>query len=208
MANVNVTLGGTPILKAINWRVKRGEQWALLGHNGAGKTTLLSLVTADNPQGYTNNLKLFDKKRGSGESIWDIKKRIGYLSPELHLYFLRGEGIYNSVPGLSETPHDANCGLSCIEVILSGLKDEIGFVSNSSESEVNVAKSWLNFIGFEGFEKRDFAHTSLGEQRALLLARALIKCPDLIILDEPCSRVWTGIRPNTLHICSTLFAES
>lgn len=186
MNNINVSLSGNTILKDITWQIKKGEQWALIGHNGAGKTTLLSLITADNPQGYTNDLKLFDIQRGSGESVWDIKKRIGYLSPELHLYFLRGEGIYNSIPGLSDTPHDSYCSLTCLDVILSGLKDELGFVSNCTDSEINAGKSWLKFIGYEMFEKRPFTHTSLGEQRALLLARALVKCPDLIILDEPC----------------------
>lgn len=186
MYNVNVTLSGNKILKDINWQVKRGEQWALLGHNGAGKTTLLSLITADNPQGYTNDLKLFDKQRGSGESVWDIKKRIGYLSPELHLYFLRGEGIYNSIPGLSDTQHDSYCGITCLEVILSGIKDEIGFISHCSDLERKTAQAWLHFMGFEHLENRSFTHTSLGEQRALLLARALVKSPDLIILDEPC----------------------
>ena len=105
MNKVQVTIGGKQILKDIDWQVKPGEQWALLGHNGAGKTTLLSLVTADNPQGYTNDLVLFDRKRGSGESIWDIKNRIGFVSPELHLYFLRGEGIFNTIPGLQSKPH-------------------------------------------------------------------------------------------------------
>src|SRR5690606_14747684 len=91
MKHVNVHMKANPILVDINWEVKQGECWALLGHNGAGKSTLLSMVTADNPQGYTNDLVLFDRKRGSGESIWDIKDRIGYLSPELHLYFMRGK---------------------------------------------------------------------------------------------------------------------
>src|SRR5690606_37615369 len=92
MKHVHVQMKGSPILIDINWEVKQGECWALLGHNGAGKSTLLSMVTADNPQGYTNDLILFDRQRGSGESIWDIKNRIGYLSPELHLYFMRGKG--------------------------------------------------------------------------------------------------------------------
>src|SRR5690606_24238363 len=97
MKEVAVSMKGQAILSGINWEVKQGDCWVLLGHNGAGKSTLLSLVTADNPQGYNNDLILFDRQRGSGESIWDIKSKIGYLSPELHLYFLRGKGVLNSV---------------------------------------------------------------------------------------------------------------
>ena len=201
MKDVNVTLNGSPILKAINWEVKRGDQWALVGHNGAGKTTLLSLITADNPQGYTNDLKLFDKQRGSGESVWDIKKRIGYLSPELHLYFLRGEGIYNSIPGLAAKPHSNYCSLTCLDVILSGINDEIGFVSNCSDLQIKTAKAWLGFIGLQHLEKRSFTSTSMGEQRSLLLARALVKSPDLIILDEPCQGM---DRYQTMHFTHLL----
>lgn len=186
MKNVTVTINNKAILKAIDWEVKRGEQWALLGHNGAGKTTILSLITADNPQGYTNDLQLFDKKRGSGESIWDIKKRIGYLSPELHLYFMRGDGIFNTIPGLATQSKKGDSSLSCIDVILSGYRDEIGFVTSASDLEISAAKSWLSFLQLSHLAKRQFNHTSLGEQRSLLLARALVKSPDLIILDEPC----------------------
>src|SRR5690606_26835789 len=127
MKRVNVQMKGSPILIDINWEVKQGECWALLGHNGAGKSTLLSMVTADNPQGYTNDLILFDRQRGSGESIWDIKNRIGYLSPELHLYFMRGKGVLSSVPGISSDAKPYST-LSCTDVIISGYLDEIGTV--------------------------------------------------------------------------------
>jgi molybdate transport system ATP-binding protein len=166
--------------------VKAGEQWALLGHNGAGKTTLLSLVTADNPQGYTNDLVLFDRRRGSGESIWDIKNRIGFVSPELHLYFLRGEGIFNTIPGLQSKPHSHYDALTCMDVIISGFRNEIGFASQPTDLQRDLAERWFPALGLSHLTDRLFIQASLGEQRALLLARALVKSPSLLILDEPC----------------------
>ncbi|RKD92511.1 ATP-binding cassette domain-containing protein [Mangrovibacterium diazotrophicum] len=186
MKKVQVTIGGKQILKDIDWQVKPGEQWALLGHNGAGKSTLLSLVTADNPQGYVNDLVLFDRKRGSGESIWDIKNRIGFVSPELHQYFLRGEGIFNTIPGLQSKSHGHYDALSCMDVIVSGFKNEIGFASQPTDLERDLAERWFPVLGLSHLQDRLFVQASLGEQRALLLARALVKSPSLLILDEPC----------------------
>ena len=186
MKNVNVTFGDKQVLQDINWRIKRGEQWALLGPNGAGKTTLLSLISADNPQGYNNHLVLFDRKRGSGESIWDIKKRIGFVSPELHLYFLRGAGIFNTIPGLSNSRQQVYSTLTCLEIIQSGFHDEIGFNSAITDWQVKLANTWLSILGLNHLRKRLFTQASLGEQRSLLLARALVKSPELLILDEPC----------------------
>ena len=201
MKNVNVSFGGKKVLNGINWEVKTGGQWVLKGPNGAGKTTLLSLITADNPQGYTNDLVLFDRKRGSGESIWDIKKKIGFVSPELHLYFLRQKSIYHPAAGI---PTSYN-SMTCLDVVLSGLNDEIGFNTSYSERSLRLAKLWLRLLKLEHLEKSPFLYTSLGEQRIFLLARALIKLPDLLILDEPCQ----GLDPSQTrrflklldHIC-------
>lgn len=192
MRNVHVELNGKAILQEINWQIKPGERWVLQGHNGAGKTTLLSLITADNPQGYTNDLILFDKKRGSGESIWEIKRRIGFVSPELHLYFLRGSGIFNTVPGLNETPHEVYDSLTCLDVITSGFRDEIGFSSPPDDHQRHAALTWLSILQLDHLHDRLFIHASLGEQRELLLARALVKSPSLLILDEPCQGLDAG----------------
>lgn len=185
MTKVNVQMKGSPILTDINWKVKQGECWALLGHNGAGKSTLLSMVTADNPQGYTNDLILFDKQRGSGESIWDIKNRIGFLSPELHLYFMRGKGVLSSVPGISSDAKPYST-LSCTDVIISGYRDEIGTVSPVTPHQKSIALSWLEMVHLMKLENTLFVDASLGEQRVILLLRALVKAPALLILDEPC----------------------
>ncbi|MFI2744414.1 ATP-binding cassette domain-containing protein [Zhouia sp. PK063] len=207
MTDVNVSLAGKHILKDINWHVKNGDCWALIGHNGAGKTTLLSLITADNPQGYNNDLILFDKQRGSGESVWDIKQKIGFVSPELHLYFLRGKGVLNTIPGISSTAESYST-LSCLDIIVSGFNDEIGFVTNPNKVQLDLAKKWLEILGLEKLENSLFAHASLGEQRALLLARALVKSPTLLILDEPCQgmdELQISHFKNLLnHVCTVL----
>lgn len=186
MNDVTVVHGEREILKNISWTVRKGERWALMGPNGAGKTTLLSLVTADNPQGYVNDLTLFDRKRGSGESIWDIKKRIGYISPELHLYFLRGKGIFNTIPGLEKSLPSGGNSLRCDEVIISGLNEQIGFSSVHSDFQKKAVNVWFSVLQLEHLTDSKFAWASLSEQRLLLLARALVKMPSLLILDEPC----------------------
>lgn len=185
MKDVNVNLGGKHILKNINWHVANNERWALSGPNGAGKTTLLSLITADNPQGYNNDLTLFDTKRGSGESIWEIKEKIGFVSPELHLYFLRGKGAVSMVPGIAMDEEHHYSTLTCLDVLISGFNDEIGTVSTPSEYQLHLALHWLKVLKLERLQKSLFIHASLGEQRVLLLGRALVKFPSLLILDEP-----------------------
>lgn len=182
MKDVKVSLGGETILSGINWEVKTGEKWLLRGHNGAGKTTLLSLISADNPQGYSNDLVLFDRQRGSGESIWEIKAKIGFVSPELHLYFMRRRGLYKAAASTAASYN----ALRCIDVVLSGYKDEIGFSTSRSKLQVQHATQWLQLLNMEHHAHSPFSHVSLGEQRIILLARALIKTPALLILDEPC----------------------
>lgn len=166
MVDTTVRYGETTILNKINWEVKKGERWSVSGPNGAGKSTLLSLITADNPQAYANQIWLFDRKRGSGESIWDIKQKIGFVSPELHLYF----------------DHSA----TCYEVIASGLFDTIGlFRPLNPEQEENVLL-WMKWLSVTNLRSRRLMQLSTGQQRMTLLARALIKNPSLLILDEPC----------------------
>jgi molybdate transport system ATP-binding protein len=166
MVNVTIQYGEKLILNNINWEVKKGECWSISGPNGAGKSTLLSLVTADNPQAYANELYLFDKRRGSGESIWDIKRRIGFVSPELHLYFDRGT--------------------SCFDVIASGLFDTIGLFKILSTQQKEQVKWWIELLQLQAVQQRPLFQLSLGQQRMVLLARALVKNPPLLILDEPC----------------------
>lgn len=162
---VCVKYGKRTILKNLDWVVERGEKWALLGPNGAGKSTLLSLICGDNPQAYANDITLFDRKRGSGESIWDIKKRIGFISPEMHLYYLKN--------------------VRCIDVVGSGFFDTIGLYRKCDKDQEGIALEWMKVFGVDHIKDVSFLNISSGEQRLVLLARVLVKNPDLLILDEP-----------------------
>lgn len=165
MEDVQVRYGDKILLDRVNWEVKRGEGWALLGKNGSGKSTLLSLICGDNPQAYANKLTLFGRKRGTGESIWDIKKRIGYLSPDMHTYYLQ------DVP--------------CIDVVASGFFDSVGLYRKCSEIQKERALRWLEVLEISHLALKSFVRISYGEQRLVLLARAFVKDPELLILDEP-----------------------
>ena len=165
MHHVTIRYGSRTILKDLDWTVNNGDRWALSGQNGSGKSTLLSLVCADNPQSYACDITLFDRPRGSGETIWDIKRHIGYVSPEMH------RSYRHNIPA--------------IEIIASGLKDTVGLYTRPSESERVQCRKWLNAFGISHLEERKFLEISSGEQRLVLLARAFVKEPDLLILDEP-----------------------
>lgn len=165
MQQVSIRYGERTILKALDWTVRNGERWALSGQNGSGKSTLLSLVCADNPQSYACDITLFDRPRGSGESIWDIKKHIGYVSPEMHRSY----------------QHD----LPAIRIVASGLKDSVGLYVKPNEDEFAICRFWMDIFGLEDKYNRTFMKLSSGEQRLVLLARAFVKDPQLLILDEP-----------------------
>ena len=166
MEDVTVRYGEKLILDRISWRVLPGECWLLTGPNGAGKSTLLSLVNGDNPQAYANKIHLFGQRRGSGESIWDIKKKTGFLSPELHVYF--------------------NAASSGFETVASGLFDTIGLFRQIGPEDTEWVMQWMEVCGVSQLKDKRLFELSTGEQRMLLLARALVKDPPLLILDEPC----------------------
>ncbi|WP_142501640.1 molybdate ABC transporter ATP-binding protein ModF [Klebsiella sp. 2680] len=161
-----VSYNDRPIINHLNWTVNPGEHWQIVGPNGAGKSTLLSLVTGDHPQGYSNDLTLFGRRRGSGETIWDIKKHIGYVSSSLHLEYRVSTNVRN--------------------VILSGYFDSIGIYQAVSDKQHKLAQKWLDILGID---KRTadapFHSLSWGQQRLALIVRALVKHPTLLILDEP-----------------------
>lgn len=165
MNKVSIKYGERTILKELSWTVLNGERWALEGHNGAGKSTLLSLVCADNPQSYACDITLFDHRRGSGESIWDIKKHIGYVSPEMHRAYKRD--------------------LPAIQIVASGLKDSVGLYVRPKKEEYGICRFWMEVFGIKELENQTFMKLSSGEQRLVLLARAFVKDPELLILDEP-----------------------
>ncbi len=166
LRHVTVRYGDTVILRNVNWTVRAGESWALLGPNGSGKTTLLSLILGDNPQVYTNDVAVFGRQRGSGESVWDIKQHIGWVSPELHLHF--------------------NDAATCFEVVASGFHDTVGLFQPPSARQQTATRGCLARFQLLEFAHRPLFSLSAGLQRMVLLARALVKRPRLLILDEPC----------------------
>ncbi len=165
LRNVSIRYGKRTILEGLNWNIKLGEKWALSGENGAGKSTLLSLLCADNPQAYACDITLFERRRGSGESIWDIKRHIGYVSPEMHRAYL--------LPN------------SALEIVASGLYDTIGVRSKISAEQETTCLFWMKIFGIEDLMHRNFLQLSSGEQRLILVCRAFVKDPTLLILDEP-----------------------
>ncbi|MCS3409598.1 molybdate ABC transporter ATP-binding protein ModF [Serratia sp. AKBS12] len=161
-----VSYNDRPILNHLDWQVNPGEHWQIIGPNGAGKSTLLSLITGDHPQGYSNDLTLFGRRRGSGETIWDIKRHIGYVSSSLHLDYRVSSSVRN--------------------VITSGFFDSIGIYQAVSDRQRQLTDQWLQLLGLEGARgEAPFHSLSWGQQRLALIARALVKHPALLILDEP-----------------------
>lgn len=166
MKNIHVKYGEKEVLHEITWEVKAGEKWLLQGPNGSGKSTLLSLINGDHPQAYANNLTLFGKKRGSGESIWEIKEHLGIISPELHWYFDPYAKVWQS--------------------IASGFYDSVGLFRELTHDKQRKVEEILEFFSLTE-EKNQLLNTlPLGKQRLALLARTIIKNPELLILDEPC----------------------
>lgn len=168
LRNIRVVYDGKAVLDDINWRVKKGEKWALTGPNGSGKSTLLSILTADHPQRFANDYDLFDQKRGGkGASIWDIKQKIGHVSPELHLYFPVETTVFKA--------------------IASGFYDATGvYFKKMNEEQRRQVEQLADLLGVAHVMDRPLQKLSKGEQRLVLLARALVKNPPLLILDEPC----------------------
>jgi molybdate transport system ATP-binding protein len=161
-----VSYDDRPILNRLSWTVNSGEHWQIVGPNGAGKSTLLSLITGDHPQGYSNDLTLFGRRRGSGETIWDIKKHIGYVSSSLHLDYRVSTTVRNA--------------------ILSGYFDSIGIYQAVSDKQQKLAQQWLDILGMDNrVADAPFHSLSWGQQRLALIVRALVKHPTLLILDEP-----------------------
>jgi molybdate transport system ATP-binding protein len=184
--NVNVGWDDHKVLVDLNWMLKKGEHWLIRGPNGSGKTTMLELITGDNMQVFREDIKLFGKRRGTGESIWDIKRQLGIVSYRLHVEY-RMVG-----------------GTTLENVIVSGFKDSIGLYEKASDFEKATADQWLKLAGFNGRENESFSSLSYGEQRAVLILRAAVKRPRILILDEPCHGLDENYRQKVLDLIETV----
>jgi len=187
MHDVNVGWDDHKVLRHLSWTLYPGEHWLIRGPNGSGKTTFLELITGDNMQVFSNDVSLFGRRRGSGETIWEIKAKLGIVSYRLHVE-------YRMVGGDLES------------VIISGFRDSIGLYEHKTDSEIASARKWLRLGGFAGREQENFADLSYGEQRAVLILRAAVKCPPLLILDEPCHGLDESYRQKILDLLETVAA--
>jgi len=164
--HVTVRLGNQRILDDVTWTMRRGENWALVGPNGSGKTTLLSLIQGDNPQAYALDLRLFGLRPETTQTLWHMRRQIGWLSPELHLHY--------------------PAGWSCRDVVCSGFLNTVGLYEPCTSRQRAAGRDWLRRLGLAHRAEQSFGELSLGDQRLVLLARAAVKKPKLLVLDEPC----------------------
>ena len=162
--SVSASYGKKRVLNNISWTIKKNEFWQLSGPNGSGKSTLVSMLTGDNPFGYGQNIILFGRKKGTGESIWDIKQKIGYFSPAMIHRFYHNDSVEN--------------------MIVSGFKDSVGLYSRASNMQQDIANRWIELLNLKN-GKQKFNQLSTGRQRMVMVARAMVKHPPLLILDEP-----------------------
>jgi molybdate transport system ATP-binding protein len=166
MRNTTVKYDDTVVLDKLNWSMKRGENWAILGPNGSGKSTLLRLILGDNLQGYANQILLFGRQKGTGETLWEIKKQMGVVSSELQVQYRKKMSAY--------------------DVIASGFYDSIGLYQYPTPEQKVVVDGWIDLLGIEDISKELYHQLSYGQKRMILLARAMVKSPALLIMDEPC----------------------
>lgn len=165
MRNVRVQFSEKAVINSINWEINPGDFWELRGPNGSGKTTLITLITGDSPKAYGQDLHLFGRAKGSGESVWDIKEKIGYFTPAMTDRFRGHHSLEN--------------------MLISGMMDSIGLYIKPTENQQALARQWLALLGLEQSSKELLSNQSYGIQRLIFCARAMIKHPPLLILDEP-----------------------
>jgi molybdate transport system ATP-binding protein len=180
MKDTTVQYHGLVVLDHLNWVMRRGENWAILGPNGSGKSTILKLILGDNLQGYANQVILFGRQKGTGETLWEIKKRIGAVSSELQVQYRKK--------------------MSAFDVIASGFYDSIGLYQFPTQEQKKIVDQWIHGLCIEDIARQPFHQLSYGQRRMILLARAIVKSPALLIVDEPCHGLDIPNRKRVLDI--------
>ena len=180
MKDTTVKYKDVVVLDKLNWSMKRGENWAILGPNGSGKSTILRLILGDNLQGYANQVMLFGKRKGTGETLWEIKKHIGVVSSELQIQYRKKMSAY--------------------DVIASGFYDSIGLYQYPTPEQKVIVDEWIELLRIGDIANQPYHHLSYGQKRMILLARAMVKSPALLIMDEPCHGLDISNRRRILKI--------
>jgi len=188
MKNVTVKYADVVALEEFNWRVMSDENWVVLGPNGAGKSTALKLITGDNLQAYSNEVYLFGKKKGSGESIWEIKRNLGFISSELQVQY----------PG----------NFTAFEIVCSGFFDSVGLFRYCSAEQRELARDWIKTLGIDYLADQGFGKLSFGQRQLVLIARAMVKSPILLMLDEPCEGLDIANRANVLEVADYIGSKT
>jgi molybdate transport system ATP-binding protein len=182
-----VQWGELVVFEELDFTVHAGQHTLIEGPNGSGKSTLLELISGDHPQAYSNDLHLFGRRRGSGETVWDIKKNVGLVSSKLH--------------------RDYRVGGSVEEVLISGLFDSIGVYQPPEPSHRARARAWLEWLDLGIAPGAAFRELSFGQQRFVLIARAAIKVPPLVVMDEPNSGLDPDNRERALELIASLCGQ-
>jgi molybdate transport system ATP-binding protein len=182
--NAGVCYRGVSVFENLNWKVRKGENWSITGPNGSGKSTLLQMVTGDHPQAYSNEIYLFGRRRGSGESIWDIKQRLGAVSSEFQVNYRKP--------------------IRAFDVVLSGYFDSVGLYRQANTWQVETAQTWLERLGLCHLKEKRYDLLSFGERRMILLARAVVKNPEILVLDEPCQGLDPANRKRILALVDVI----
>jgi molybdate transport system ATP-binding protein len=183
----HIRYGDQIVFEGLELRIEAGQHTLIEGPNGSGKSSLLDMLTGDHPQAYANELYLFGRRRGSGETVWDIKRNVGSVSGRLH--------------------RDYRVGGSVEEVLLSGLYDSIGVYQKPEPSHRGRARAWLDWLALGLAPSAPFRELSFGQQRLVLIARAAIKVPPLVVLDEPTSGLDPENRARALELVESLCTQ-
>ena len=188
LEGVHAHYGEHEVLDGVCLRLEPGEHLCIAGPNGCGKSTLLALICGDNPRAYGQHVKLFGRLRGSGESVWEIKRRFGIVSNQLHL----------SYPARTRA----------FDVVASGFFDTLGLYDTCGPRQAQLAREWLAVLGLSARAGERFDALSFGEQRMMLVARAMVKSPPILILDEPCSGLDEANRRRVLELIERIGHET
>ncbi len=185
LENVSLWRGRDYLLKNVSWEVSKGEHWAILGLNGSGKTTLLNMIN-----GYlfpsVGKVTVLGNQFGNYD-LRELRKSIGWVSTSLQ------EKLY-----VTET---------ATEIVISGKKAMIGLFEDPSEEDREKAIRLLNRLGCSEFVHRTYQTLSQGEKQKVLIARALMAQPKLLVLDEPCTGLDIFARENLLRFIDQLGRE-